>query len=276
MPLTLKLNLKTSLPIDLRNLSTATNEGLPSAEVADLEILVGNRATRVDDCFSISGQCKQDRQLRLTGPLDRAHGIGQNLKRGTIVVDSNAGRHVGTSMSGGQITINGNASDYVGAAMTGGQIRILGNAGDFVGGALAGAAYGMNRGEIIITGDAGRGLGRRMRRGLIVVCGSTRQLVAWEMLAGTIVVFGAVGQQVATEMSRGTLVLTDPKADLGSDFYAGAKCQPPILNFIGNWLKRTCPELLPDVVEQKLLNQPFIQYNGGRQPQHRAEVFVTQ
>jgi formylmethanofuran dehydrogenase subunit C len=289
MPLTLRLKIESRLPIDVRHLSAAVNDGLGSREVTQLKALVGKRPKSIGDLFEISGDLSTDRRLELSGKLAGVHRIGHGLATGSIVIQSDAGRHVGTSMSGGQITVHGNVGDYLGAQMTGGAVRVTGNAGDFVAAALEGAKYGMNRGEILIQGNAGVALGKRMRRGMIIVGGDVGELAAWNMLAGTIVVLGRSAEKTATDIKRGTLILAGDAAEsksdaagkqpqrktLGPAFTAGGTSQPQIVQFLGTWLKRHYPQTLSSAVQDKLLGRSFVKYNGVELNQNRAEIFVA-
>ncbi len=283
MPLNLRLKLDSPLPIDVRHLSNAVNDGLDIAKVQRLQVFVGKKLKSVREVFDVSGDLTGDHQMVLSGDLSGVHSIGRGLESGSIVAQSNAGRHAGTAMSGGQITVQGNAGDYLGAQMTGGAIHVTGNAGDFVAAALEGSKYGMNRGEILIEGNAGAALGKRMRRGLVVVGGDVGELAAWNMLAGTIIVLGRSADKTATDIKRGTVILAGDgdrsKSDshgktLGSAFTAGGTSSPQIVQFLGTWLKRHYSDTLSSAVENKLLNRSFIKYNGVELNQNRAEIFI--
>jgi|GEM_PF-286361 len=291
MPLNLRLKFDSDLGIDVRRLSTAVNEGLDIAKVVQLQVFAGKRSKFVGEVFEVTGDLTADRRMELSGDLSGVHSIGRGLAIGSIIVQSNAGRHVGTSMSGGQITVQGNAGDYLGAEMTGGGIRVTGNAGDFVAGALEGSKYGMNRGEILIEGSVGVALGKRMRRGMIVVGGDVGELAAWNMLAGTIIVLGRSSDKTATDMKRGTVILAGDGVEsklktaegkkwaggntLGAAFTSGGTSQPQIVQFLGTWLQNHYPKTLSMAVKNKLLGRSFIKYNGVDLNQHRGEIFVA-
>ncbi len=291
MPLNLQLKFETDMPIDVRQLSSAVNDGLDTAKVERLQVFVGNKLRSVGDVFHVTGDLTTDQRMELRGELSRVHSIGRGLARGSIVVQSSAGRHVGTEMSGGQITVSGNVGDYLGSQMTGGAIRVTGNAGDFVAAALEGAKYGMNRGEILIEGNAGVALGKRMRRGMIIVVGDVGELAAWNMLAGTIIVLGRSLDKTATDIKRGTVVLAGDAAQpgtltpdsseqeigkkLGAAFTAGGTSKPQIVQFLGTWLKKNYPHTLSSAVENKLLERSFIKYNGEQLNDNRGEIFVA-
>ena len=305
MPLKLRLKSDSRLPIDVRHLSIAVNEGLETEKVLQLQVSVGKRLKPVGEVFHVNGDLNIDRQLKFSGDLSSVHWIGRGLTTGSIIVQSSAGRHVGSSMSGGQITVQGNAGDYLGAQMTGGAIRVTGNVGDFAGAALEGSKYGMNRGEILIQGNAGVALGKRMRRGMIIVIGDVGELAAWNMLAGTIIVLGRSSDKTATDIKRGTVILagdgdknehktpgsetsTTSNASattkagkhssaktLGAAFTQGATSQPQIIQFLATWLKRNYPTTLSSAVEDKLLGRSFIKYNGVDLNQNRAEIFIA-
>lgn len=285
MPLNLRLKIESRLPIDVRHLSAAVNDGLEITQIQRLQVFVGKQTRSVGEVFDLSGDLTADRRMELSGDLTGVHSIGRGLATGSIVAGSSAGRHVGTLMSGGQITVEGNAGNYLGAQMTGGAIRVTGNAGDFVGSALEGAKYGMNRGEILIEGNAGAALGKRMRRGMIIVGGDVGELAAWEMLAGTIIVLGRSAEKIATDIKRGTVILagdggrseSEPveSKKLGTAFAAGGTSQPQILQFLATWLKRHYPQTLSSAAEDKLLGRAFIKYNGVDLNENRAEIFIA-
>ena len=297
MPLNLCLKTGQGVPIDVRGLSAGISRNLNASQIAKLTICVGNRSVPASECFEISGDTGSGSELVLSGDLSRVHSIGRGITGGSIAAESaRVGRHVGTEMSGGEITVRGDVGDYLGAEMTGGTIRVDGDAGDFVGAALQGGKYGMNRGEIFIQGNAGVGLGARMRRGIIVVGGDVGELAAWNMLAGTVIVMGSAAEKnakTARGIVRGTVVLagddvglravkkTAAKAEddslLGAAFSGGGdggNLEPQIVRFLSTWLMKRCPPALAKSVEQKLLGQSFLKYNGVELNQNRAEVFV--
>lgn len=275
MPLKLRLENDSKLPVDARQLSQAVNQRLTPAEIALLTVWVGKRPLRVGQCFGIDGDLTVDRELHIDGDLGRVHHLGQQMAGGKIVATGSVGRHVGAAMTGGEILIQSNASDYVGAAMTGGLIEILGNAGDFVGANLEGDRYGNNGGEIIIGGNAGNGLGRRMRRGVIVVIGDVGDLAAWEMLAGTIVVLGRCGQQVGANISRGTLVLGSGEVALNQAFTRGTMHRPPVIDFLQRYFDRALPQSVAAMTKSKLKQRTFVQYHGVEINGNRAEIFIA-
>lgn len=275
MPLKLRLENDSKLPVDARQLSRAINQRLTPAEVAALTVSVGKRRVKVSDCFAMAGDLSGDGELHVEGDFSRVHHLGQQMAGGKIIATGSVGRHVGTEMSDGEIVIQGDAGDYVGAAMTGGLIEIRGNAGDWVGANLAGDPYGINGGEIIIAGNAGKALGRRMRRGVIVVGGDVGDLAAWEMLAGTIIVFGRPGQNIGVNIFRGTLVLVGGAVTLSPAFSQGTTHRPPVIDFLQHYLQRTFAQAIATESQLKLKQGDFVQYHGVEINGNRAEVFVA-
>ena len=72
--------------------------------------------------------------------------LGNHLKRGTVIIDGDAGDFVGSFMNGGSIDIKGNAGNCVGLDMSSGSILIEKNAGYNVGSDMKG-------GSIMVKGN---------------------------------------------------------------------------------------------------------------------------
>ena len=100
--------------------------------------------------------------------------LGEEMKRGMILVQGNVGNEAGNEMSGGRILVRGDAGYEVGKGMKGGIIIIEGNVGDLVGGnrfEYSGDNPPMTGGKIIVKGNAGDGVGEKMQGGEIHIEG---------------------------------------------------------------------------------------------------------
>jgi glutamate synthase domain-containing protein 3 len=95
--------------------------------------------------------------------------LADNMTRGTVVVEGDAGYGVGAYCYGGTIVVRGNAGDFAAVMNKGATIIIGGDVGDEV------ATY-MLAGDVIIVGDAGEKLGNYLIRGNIYIGGE------WESL----------------------------------------------------------------------------------------------
>ncbi|NYZ74130.1 hypothetical protein H0O00_03230 [Candidatus Micrarchaeota archaeon] len=136
---------------------------------------------------------------------DAGFGVGDWMKRGTIIVNGNAGQDAASSMDGGSIRVKGNVDKDAGRSMRGGSLIVEGDASEGVGNAMAG-------GTIIVEGNAGEGAGSEMWGGNVIVNGDAGDNVGAYMRGGTITVKGRAGAGVGSEMYSSALTL---KGDLG-------------------------------------------------------------
>lgn len=193
--------------------------GLSNEKIRALPAFLGKNQRRLDDFFTIEGECSDD--VKIVGDASKLKWIGRGMTRGRLIIEGSAGMHLGAYMEGGTIEVTGNAGDWLGAEMTGGTIRIGGNAGGQAGAAYRGSLTGMRNGTILIGGSAGLEVGMRMLRGTIVVAGGVRDFAGLEMKGGTLVLGGAE-LRTGAWMLRGTIVSLAPIPILPTFAYASA------------------------------------------------------
>jgi formylmethanofuran dehydrogenase subunit C len=176
------------------------------ADIAAIELQVGNRSVRADSVFDISGENVTD--IAFKNSTFKLDFIGHSMMTGRIVVSGDVGGYCGIFMEGGELEVNGNTGVFTACEMKAGQIKVNGNAGDFVGGARPGRKNGMTGGTVIISGNSGDRTGDHMRRGMILIEGDAGEYCASRMVSGTIAVLGDTGAHLGYAMKRGTVLLT--------------------------------------------------------------------
>ena len=232
MPLTLRWNGSTRLPVEGASLRPDELGSLAAAEVPRHRLPVGNGTAELGELFAIEGDAG-DGRLVLEGDLRNVCRIGQGMASGTIAVRGDVGPGLGRGMSGGEIVVEGAAGDSAGAAMRGGMIRITGSAGDNLGGSDPGARVGMRDGLILVIGPIGRDAGLAMRRGIIAVTGAAGDGLGRGMIAGSIFAFGNVGESPGSgDEARHDRPLRPLVASPAADLHA----------------ERTGPPAVPDAV----------------------------
>jgi len=105
--------------------------------------------------------------IRVTGSANRY--LADNMTRGIVIVEGDAGYGAGQYCYGGTLVVHGNAGDFTAVMNKGATIIVEGDVGDEV------ATY-MLDGDLIIAGNAGRNLGNYLIRGCIYIAGT------WESL----------------------------------------------------------------------------------------------
>jgi formylmethanofuran dehydrogenase subunit C len=210
MPLTLRYDVKTSIPVEVEGIIPDRLRDKSLAEIERLEVYLGNRKLALAELFSVSGD-PADCRMDFEGDLAGVHFIGYGMSDGEIHVHGNVGRHLGGEMTAGKIVVKGDAGDWVGGEMHGGLIQIKGRAGHLIGSAYRGSRQGMTGGTILIGGDVGDEIGSAMRRGVLAVGGSCGDVAGFGMIAGSILVFGKCGIRTGAGMRRGTIGLFGPE-----------------------------------------------------------------
>ena len=167
--------------IDCSPLTTDKLADKSVADIAAIELQVGNRKVSVDSLFEIRGD--DVNQIVIANSCDKLDFIGHSMSSGSITVEGDVGGYLGIFLDGGELTVNGNSAIYTACEMKAGQIKINGNAGDFVGGARPGRKNGMTGGTVIITGDSGDRTGDHMRRGMILIEGNAGEYCASLMVS---------------------------------------------------------------------------------------------
>jgi len=181
-----------------------------AADIAAIELVIGNGTERVDSLFDISGDDASD--IKFVNSSDKLDFIGRNMTSGKITIEGNVGAYLGLFLDGGEIEVTGDTDIYTACEMKSGQIKVNGNAGDFVGGVRPGYRNGMTGGTVIVTGNTGARTGDHMRRGMILIEGNAGDYCGARMISGTIAVLGGVGAHLGYAMKRGTLLLTQAPA----------------------------------------------------------------
>lgn len=109
--------------------------------------------------------CERKGTIILTHPeMDKFRTLGFCWRKGTLILNGNAGSDVGYCMEGGHVVVKGNVKENAGIFMTGGQLTIHGNTRYNLGCAMKG-------GCIYVKGNCGPDVGSDMTRGKIVVEG---------------------------------------------------------------------------------------------------------
>lgn len=192
--------------VDLSALLPDRLAGMKPAEVAGIELAVGNKKERLDSLFEIKSQ-RAPELLEIVGDAAKFDAIGKGMAQGVIRVRGDAGAYAGREMDGGRLEIEGNAGVWAGAAMRSGLLRVAGKAGDFLGAAIPGERRGMRGGTILVAGDAGIRAGDAMRRGMVLIGGSAGAYCFSRVIAGTVAVWGDLGAHPGYGMKRGSLIL---------------------------------------------------------------------
>ncbi|MGE3314967.1 MAG: formylmethanofuran dehydrogenase subunit C [Planctomycetaceae bacterium] len=240
MPLVLRIQTDTTIPIEVDSVRLETVRTMPPGEVSRILVQHGNRQEELGQFFSASGSAGDDNELVWEGDCSRVKLIGDHLSEGRIRVEGNAGMHLGAEMTGGEIIVSGNAADWVGAEMHGGRIHVRGNAGHLVGAVYRGGRRGMTGGIILVDGNVGNEVGHTMRRGVIAVGGNAGDAIGFNMIAGTVLVFGEMGIRPGAGMRRGTIGLlgNHKHPDMLPTFRAAGLEQPSFLHFYLHELRR--------------------------------------
>ena len=96
-------------------------------------------------------------------------GLGDNMYKGSVVVNGNAGAIAGVAIRGADIIVRGNIGSRAGQVMKAGTLCCAGNA-NFM------AGYMMYGGRIIILGNSGEKVGEDMSAGEIYIAGKVETL----------------------------------------------------------------------------------------------------
>ena len=229
----------TTLPVDARALSPDRLAGNPEAELAALELLVGNRRVTLGELAEITAGDAQE--LVIEGSFATLDRLGHGMADGRLHIYGDAGAYLGQGMSGGRIELFGSAGIYAAAQMCGGTMHVTANAGDFLGAALPGDAAGMVEGVVLVGGDAGDRVGDRMRRGLIAVHGKLGALAAARMIGGTILGQHGCGADPGYAMRRGSLILGRGPEHLLATFTDNGVNELPWLRLLDRQLGSQAP-----------------------------------
>ena len=270
MPLTLRWNGSTSLPVEGGSLKPETFVGLSAESVAHQTLQIGNSNVAIGELFTISGTV--DSGLILEGDLTHVRCIGRNMTSGSITIHGNCGGGLGQGMLGGEILVEGLVGPSACMGMRGGLVRIRGSAGDNLGGSEPGERLGMRDGVILVEGNIGRDAGLAMRRGLIAVQGNAGGGLGRGMVAGSIFAFGEVGFGMGCGMKRGSIVLFGERSPrLGPGFWPSGHDRPTFLTITLSKL-RSFGFPVPGSAFVGLCSR----YNGDRAEGGQGEVLVAE
>jgi formylmethanofuran dehydrogenase subunit C len=246
----LRFRQPTTLPVDARALAPDRLAGMAVAELAAIELPVGNRRLPLGELAEI--HAGDGAELVIEGAFATLDRLGHGMAGGALQVYGDAGAYLGQGMTGGRIELFGSAGVYAAANMRGGTIHITANAGDFLGAALPGDPAGMEEGTVLVGGDAGDRVGDRMRRGLIAVRGRLGDFPAARMIGGTILGLGGCGADPGFAMRRGGLILGRAPAHLLATFTDNGTHELPWLRLLDRQLKALEPPFaLPAVRMQR-------------------------
>ena len=203
--LTFTLTTSPKQRVDVSPLTPDHLAGKTLAEIATIDLQIGNRKVRVDELFSLSGD--DAAKILFKHASSKLDYVGKGNGSGVITVEGDAGAYLGFQLKGGIIHVSGNVGAYAACELRNGEINIAGSAGDFLGAALPGNKKGMQGGIVIVKGNAGDRVGDHLRRGSILIEGNAGAYLGSRMTAGTIGVLGDVGAYPGYAMKRGTLLL---------------------------------------------------------------------
>ncbi len=198
---------KFDVPVQTACINPDVFKGKTLKEIADLPITEGNRSMTLGDLFEIKEDAGETPSITINGDVAKVKRIGQGMKSGEIVINSNAGMHTGEKMAGGKITINGNADGWTGSDMKGGLIEIHGDASDYLASPYRGSSTGMHGGSIIVDGNVGSDSACYMHGGVIKIKGSAGRFLGYHMSDGAIYVEKECASRLAPCMVGGKIVI---------------------------------------------------------------------
>ena len=231
----LRFKAATTLPVDARALAPDRLAGRSAAELAAIQLQLGNRRVPLGDLAEIvAGDAPE---LVIEGSFAALDRLGHDMAGGLLQIYGDVGAYLGQGMAGGRIELFGSAGVYAAAQMRGGTIQVTAHAGDLLGAALPGDAAGMEEGVVLVGGDAGDRVGERMRRGLIAVGGRLGDYAAARMIGGTILGRHGCGADPGFAMRRGSLILGRAPANLLATFTDNGRNELPWLRLLERELR---------------------------------------
>ena len=235
----LRFRQPTTLPVDARALAPDRLAGRSAAELAALELPVGNRRHPLGELAEITAGDVPE--LVIEGAFATLDRLGHGMAGGSLQIYGDAGAYLGQAMTGGRIELFGGAGVYAAANMRGGTIHVTAHVGDFLAAALPGDAAGMQDGTVLVGGNAGNRVGDRMRPGLIAVHGTLGDFPASRMIGGTILGLGGCGADPGFAMRRGGLILGRAPGNLLATFTDNGTHELPWLRVLDRELRRLEP-----------------------------------
>ena len=209
------------VPVELDGVTPDALCGKSADEIKELKVWWGNRQEKLGDLFDVgvegSAEKPDDVKIVCKGDFASVKRVGEGMKAGEIIVESDVGMHCGAMMSGGRILVKGNAGCWAGREMRGGELIIEGDADDYLGAAYRGEMTGMTGGRIVVKGSAGDYVGYLCSGGEIVIEGAVGILAGLGMKGGRIVI-GGDAEAPGGEMTGGTLVVKGKVVDMLPSF----------------------------------------------------------
>ncbi len=224
--------------------------------IRNLEILEGNRKSKLGDFFSVTGKTAEktdDQKIIIDGDVSKTKNIGRDMTGGVVEVKGSAGMYVGRSMKGGRVVVTGDAGAFSGQEMRGGELIIKGNSGDYLGCAYRGDWRGMRGGSILVGGNAGNEIGEYMMGGKITINGDAGFFVGLNMKKGLIVVKGKAPGRVGASMHGGSIVINGieklmpsfkPEGEVDNPEVDGESFKGTYLKYIGDYAERDAKGVL--------------------------------
>lgn len=248
---------KFNVPVQAACISPDVFQGKTISQIADLPLTEGNIQLTLCDLFKIEETPDKTSNITINGDVSNVKRIGQDMKTGEIIINSNVGMHTGAKMTGGKITINGNANGWTGSQMKGGIIEIHGDGGDYLASPYRGSDIGMRGGLIIVDGNVGTDSACYMRGGVIKIKGSAGRFLGFHMLKGTIYVEKECAYRLAPCMAGGKIVIAGALEEIMPTF---------TINNIKQKVK----------IDDTLTAQgPFYMFLGDLAENGRGKVFVS-
>lgn len=211
----LKIKKKLDFPLEADSITPDNFAGKTISDIKKLPLYYAKELTTIGDFFDVSGKSDEvaDTKIIIDGDVSNVKRIGEKMKGGEIVINSDVGMHVGNNMSGGKIVVNGNADDWAGAMLKGGELEINGDSGHYTGSAYRGFWQGMRNGVIRVKGKVGSesmiwANGSRIaKRFPTLYCGGAAAFLGLHSHGATIVVEGDADRCVGADQIKGTIVI---------------------------------------------------------------------
>ena len=264
---TLSLKTAGTIPIEVDGILPETVLGQSKSEICTLKVHVGKEVVELGEVFDV--EVNGDEVLVFEGDLKHVKHIGENMSRGLLVVNGDAGMHLAQHMKGGTLVVNGNLEPRCCCEMSGGTVIVNGNAKAMLGSPLPGNNKGMRGGLIAVFGSAGSRVGEGMRRGLIALSGDAGDFVGANMIAGTIVVFGKMGPNAGGGMKRGSIVSLGGTERVLSTFLYSCSYMPVYLKLYLKYLSD-----LGFTVTKEMLDGPYSRYAGDMSALGKGEILI--
>lgn len=135
-------------------------------------------------------------------PYKRLNYLGEDLKKGQLILKGKLGSYLANGQMGGRIVVYGYVLHYAGRGLRGGELILRRNAGSYLANGQKGgiivaegsvglyAGYYMLGGELVIKGSAGSGLAAYQRGGSISAGEAVEYLAGWRRRGGELIIRG--------------------------------------------------------------------------------------